>query len=516
MALTNTFLGYKAGADAAQEPAAENSTAVGANAYTTASDQVALGDGAVKHVRLGDTVMYRVIDPGLTSETVYFGDAGNAGAGNSASVGIGYGAMAAATGTTNAVAIGNLALSSNTASNGLVAIGSRAMRDSVDCIDTTMVGNRAGASMTTGVGATGIGFRVLEFATQSRDATGVGDSALWLYQGFGGTAVGYRAAEYTTGGDAGVYLGRASGVNRADGERCVFVGAESGGFPDATVDPDTGAGAVSAGDRAVGVGYRALANTTGDDHVGLGDQAGAVITGGSGSIFIGSGAGNDASQKVDAVNSVAIGQGAWTTADNQTVLGNASVTHTAVRGQVGIGLGLTTPSGNLHVNATTGAETPLFSREVSEDGMAGGVRLRSVKSTDMGDNFGASFNFVIRDNAGVDNGIGIVGAIRKGADNTGEVQIRPFTAGVLAEGMVVRNRQAIVGWATPMPAGGTAGVGLCMSSTANFGVFFGSGAPTLSAAKGSLYMRSDGSGTNDRMYVNTDGGTTWTAVVTVA
>lgn len=162
------------------------------------------------------------------------------------------------------------------------------------------------------------------------------------------------------------------------------------------------------------MGYRALANTTGDDHVAVGDQAGASLTGGSGSIFIGSGAGNDASQKVDAVNSVAVGQGAWTTADNQIVLGNASVTHTALRGQVAVGLGLTAPSANLHVNATTGAETPLFSREVAEDGMAAGVRLRSVKATGMGDNFGASFNFVIRDDAGVDNGIGIVGAIRKG------------------------------------------------------------------------------------------------------
>ena len=70
--------------------------------------------------------------------------------------------------------------------------------------------------------------------------------------------------------------------------------------------------------------------------------------------------------------------------------------------------------------------------------------------------------------------------------------------------------------ATGIPAGGTAGSGLKVSSTANFGVFFGSGVPTLSAAKGSLYMRSDGSGINDRMYVNTDGSTTWTAVVTVA
>lgn len=69
---------------------------------------------------------------------------------------------------------------------------------------------------------------------------------------------------------------------------------------------------------------------------------------------------------------------------------------------------------------------------------------------------------------------------------------------------------------TAIPAGGTAGAGLKVSSTANFGVFFGSGAPSLSAAKGSLYLRSDGSGIADRAYVNTDGGTTWTAIATAA
>jgi len=47
-------------------------------------------------------------------------------------------------------------------------------------------------------------------------------------------------------------------------------------------------------------------------------------------------------------------------------------------------------------------------------------------------------------------------------------------------------------------------------------VFFGSGVPTLSAAKGSLYLRTDGSTTNDRMYVNTNDSTTWTAVITAA
>ena len=68
---------------------------------------------------------------------------------------------------------------------------------------------------------------------------------------------------------------------------------------------------------------------------------------------------------------------------------------------------------------------------------------------------------------------------------------------------------------TAITAGGTI-AGLEFSSTADFGVFFGSGAPTISAAKGSLYLRSDGSTTNDRMYVNTNGTTTWTAVITVA
>lgn len=69
---------------------------------------------------------------------------------------------------------------------------------------------------------------------------------------------------------------------------------------------------------------------------------------------------------------------------------------------------------------------------------------------------------------------------------------------------------------TAVPAGGTTGAGYKFSSVANLGVFFGSGAPTLSAAKGSLYLRTDGTTTNDRMYVNTNGSTTWTAVTTAA
>lgn len=69
---------------------------------------------------------------------------------------------------------------------------------------------------------------------------------------------------------------------------------------------------------------------------------------------------------------------------------------------------------------------------------------------------------------------------------------------------------------TSVPSGGTAGSGIRFGTLTNFGIFFGADAPTLSAARGSLYIRSNGTGVNDRLYVNTDGGTTWTYVVTGA
>jgi hypothetical protein len=67
---------------------------------------------------------------------------------------------------------------------------------------------------------------------------------------------------------------------------------------------------------------------------------------------------------------------------------------------------------------------------------------------------------------------------------------------------------------TAIPTGGTMGAGYLFGSSPNFGIFFGCGSPTLSAAKGSLYVRSDGNKTNDRLYVNIDGSKGWTGVIT--
>jgi hypothetical protein len=69
---------------------------------------------------------------------------------------------------------------------------------------------------------------------------------------------------------------------------------------------------------------------------------------------------------------------------------------------------------------------------------------------------------------------------------------------------------------TAIASGGNNTVGITFSSTTNFGIFYGSGAPTLSAAQGSLYLRSDGSSTSTRLYVNSSGSTTWVAVTTAS
>ena len=66
-----------------------------------------------------------------------------------------------------------------------------------------------------------------------------------------------------------------------------------------------------------------------------------------------------------------------------------------------------------------------------------------------------------------------------------------------------------------LTAGGAAAF-IGTNVAAGMGIYMGSGAPTIAAAKGSLYLRSDGSGTTDRAYINTNGSTTWTALTTAA
>lgn len=58
---------------------------------------------------------------------------------------------------------------------------------------------------------------------------------------------------------------------------------------------------------------------------------------------------------------------------------------------------------------------------------------------------------------------------------------------------------------------------LIASSTtaAGVGIYWGAGAPTITAPAGSLYLNTTGSSVSTRAYINTTGSTTWTAITTV-
>lgn len=64
---------------------------------------------------------------------------------------------------------------------------------------------------------------------------------------------------------------------------------------------------------------------------------------------------------------------------------------------------------------------------------------------------------------------------------------------------------------TATPAGGTANTGFLLGS-AGIVISWCSGAPTFSAAQGSLCIRADG-GASTRLYVNTNGSTGWTPFI---
>jgi hypothetical protein len=84
-----------------------------------------------------------------------------------------------------------------------------------------------------------------------------------------------------------------------------------------------------------------------------------------------------------------------------------------------------------------------------------------------------------------------------------------------AQGGVVFKKAITSAAGTTLTAGGAVALNVG-TSTVGPNLYAGSGAPTVSAPKGSLYLRSDGSSTSTRAYINTDGATTWTAITTAA
>ena len=93
---------------------------------------------------------------------------------------------------------------------------------------------------------------------------------------------------------------------------------------------------------------------------------------------------------------------------------------------------------------------------------------------------------------------------------TGAVSVTSTIGPATAVNSVAATGNVTADSATAPLAGGMAA--FLASSTADFGIYVGSGAPSVTAAQGSLYLRTDGTTTNDRLYVR--GSAAWIAVTT--
>lgn len=89
-----------------------------------------------------------------------------------------------------------------------------------------------------------------------------------------------------------------------------------------------------------------------------------------------------------------------------------------------------------------------------------------------------------------------------------------FGGTLAVTGIATMTAVAISASGTATTAGGATGISMGTASAMR--ICWGSGVPTLTAPQGSLYLRTDGSSTSTRAYINTDGATTWTAITTAA
>lgn len=149
---------------------------------------------------------------------------------------------------------------------------------------------------------------------QCNTAIGYNTMSLGADQGQSNTSVGYGALRVPNAGVNNSCFGANSGLAGAGGtlQRCNLFGASTSHW---------GVG----GNDVCAFGYQSFYNKACDRSVFVGNYSGADIYA-SDSVFVGHNSGNNASQASPVTNSIGIGKDVYTTASNQAVIGNASVT----------------------------------------------------------------------------------------------------------------------------------------------------------------------------------------------
>lgn len=192
------------------------------------------------------------------------------------------------------------------------------------------VGLNATSGLTTGNYNTGLGEQALRDVTDGSYNTGIGLAAGRAFvSGRDNTLFGASAERANVTGTGNVTIGNSAGIGRTQGDynTCVGTGAMSDVVTGGGNNVAVGRSALLSypGDDAVAIGSYALSQATGDRNIGIGARAGRAITTGLDNVVLGFEAATSPQQKVDAVNTIALGRGAATTADNQISLGDTSM-----------------------------------------------------------------------------------------------------------------------------------------------------------------------------------------------
>jgi len=215
------------------------------------------------------------------------------------------------------VGIGDYALNSNTSGYNNVAIGSSAMYNSTS------------------------GFRNVALGVFA-----LGDNV----SGHGNTAIGYSANTLSTEGYMNVAVGYEALENATTAYWNTAVGAGALQNSDAPASDNTAVGFYAMNQLTTGryntsLGTYALSDTElGSDNTAVGYYAGGGDYQGTQSVYLGM---NTSPNSWNETNQIVIGYGASGNGSNSVTLGNASITKTILKGNVGIGT--TAPSTLLHL-----------------------------------------------------------------------------------------------------------------------------------------------------------------------
>ncbi len=187
----------------------------------------------------------------------------------------------------------------------------------------------------------------------------------------------------------------------------------------------------------------------------------------------------------------------------------------AIRGLVGAAAGTNDMPGVLQFLTTPDASATLTERYRIDQA---GEHQYTMGGTAVG-RFGATSNYNVyslNNSKALNGSLGIFGGASGDANRlylSSPADVVAYIAGVEYHRMTAGPFRARVDLATPAAASSVPGITL---GSALIGFYWGTGNPGFTAPKGSIYIKTDGGGTADRLWVNTNAGTTWTNFVTAA